>query len=214
MALHEWGGAISMHGLHSLCCGCGCCCCGIRIAVDVPCLHHHLQENRTRVLRMSGEPENKSILSPCWGTTLFFWSFWFGKDSWVSGDQDWVGQHWRVLQHWSCSFGSRVTGLLSIFPAWAWERIQLQNMKGIFPNSSACCLIALKDRLFCLVINDNLSSWGLNCFPLFSLPVEMKDRNLGGHEGECGRVAYLNDSPFLVFYTPRNSQIIMLFSKI
>lgn len=96
MALHEWGGAISMSVFHSLCCGCGCCCCGIRIAVDVPCLHHHLQEDRTRVLRLSGEPENKSILSPCWGTTIFFWSFWFGKDSWVSGDQDWVGQHWLM----------------------------------------------------------------------------------------------------------------------
>ena len=65
---------------------------------------------------------------------------------------------WWVLQHWSCSFGSKVPGLLSIFPAWTWELIQLKNMKRIFPNSRAYCLITLKDSIFCLVINDKLSS--------------------------------------------------------
>ena len=87
MASHEQGGAISMSGSRSLCCGCGCGCRGISIAVDVPCLHHYLQENSTRILRLGGDPENKPILSLHRGTTPFFGSFRFGKDFWVSVDQ-------------------------------------------------------------------------------------------------------------------------------
>lgn len=45
---------------------------------DVTCLHHHLEEDGTRIMRLGGHPENEPILSLHWVTMLLFWTFQFG----------------------------------------------------------------------------------------------------------------------------------------
>lgn len=85
-------------------------------------------------------------------------------------------------------------------------------MKRIFPSIRISCLLALKDRLFHLVIKPILSSGDLAAFLCSFFKKRWRVESAWAWRRGKGP-AFHNDDPSPIFYTLRNSHITMPFPK-